>query len=253
MRKIILLAAALAALVAAGPVLASSDMPKPPAQKWEFDGFFGRFDHAALRRGFQVYKDVCASCHSLRLVAYRNLLAIGFTEEQVKEVAAAYQVKDGPNDQGEMFDRPAKLSDRFVPPFPNAQAARVANNGALPPDLSLMVKARKGGADYLYAILTGYKDAPEGFQLNDGMMYNEYFMGHQIAMPQPLSDGQVEYADGTKNDLPQLARDVTAFLAWAAEPELEDRKSMGLKSLIFLVVLTALLYALKRQVWKDVH
>jgi ubiquinol-cytochrome c reductase cytochrome c1 subunit len=224
-----------------------------PKQQWSSDGLFGTFDRGALQRGFQVYNEVCAGCHSLRLVAYRNLIDIGFTEDQVKKIAASKTVKDGPNDQGEMFERPGKPSDRFVMPFPNKQAARAANNGAYPPDLSLMVKARMGSSDYLFGLLTGYKDSPKGVKVPEGMYYNQYYPGHLIAMPSPLSDGSVEYADKTKATVNQMAKDVTAFLAWTAEPEMEDRKRIGIKVLLFLIILTGMLYAIKRKIWSDIH
>jgi ubiquinol-cytochrome c reductase cytochrome c1 subunit len=225
-----------------------------PSEEWSFAGLFGTFDRAQMQRGYQVYKEVCHSCHGLRYIAFRNLQQLGFTPDQVAAIAAEFEVQDGPNDDGDMFMRPAKAADRIPSPFPNDQAARVANNGALPPDLSLIVDARAGGADYILALLVGYRDPPpEGFQLSEGMYYNEYFTGHQIAMPPPLSDGRVEYADGTEATLDQQARDVTAFLAWASEPNLEERKRMGVSVLLFLIVLTGMLYALKRQVWSDVH
>ena len=225
----------------------------PPSQNWSFTGMFGTFDRGALQRGFQVYNEVCAGCHSVRLVAYRNLMDIGFTENQVKKIAAEKDVQDGPNDEGEMFDRPARASDRFVKPFPNENAARAANNGAFPPDLSLMIKARKNGANYLHALMTGYKDPPADKPLPEGMAYNIYFPGKQIAMPAPLSEDGVEYTDKTKATVAQMASDVTTFLAWASEPELEARKRLGVKVLLFLLVLTGLLYAVKRKVWADVH
>ena len=215
---------------------------------------FGTYDRGAQQRGFQIYLEVCAACHSLKLVAYRNLAGIGLNEDQIKAVAAEYEVTDGPNDEGEMYSRPARPSDRFVSPFANDNAARASNNGALPPDLSLMAKARKGGPNYLYALLTGYKEEPpEGVKLNEGMNYNVYFPAHQIAMAPPLSDDAVEYADGTKATSAQMSEDVTVFLNWAAEPELEERKRLGIKVLLFLFVLTAMMYALKRQVWRDQH
>jgi ubiquinol-cytochrome c reductase cytochrome c1 subunit len=236
-----------------GPALASAGA-KPEAHDWSYQGLFGTYDRGALQRGFQVYRELCAACHSLRLVAYRNLAGIGLSEDQIKAVAAEYEVTDGPNDEGEMFTRPARPADRFAKPFANDNAARASNNGALPPDLSLMTKARKGGPDYLYGLLTGYKEEPpEGFTLMEGMQYNLYFPGNQIAMPPPLDDDAVEYTDGTKPTTAQLSEDVTTFLAWAAEPELEERKRMGVKVLLFLIVLTAMLYALKRQVWRDQH
>ncbi|MAF94496.1 MAG: cytochrome c1 [Rhodospirillaceae bacterium] len=248
-------ALALAAALAfpSGDALAAADV-KPEARDWSFQGLFGTYDRGASQRGFQVYREVCAACHSLSLVAYRNLAGIGLSEDQIKAAAAEYEVTDGPNEEGEMFSRPARPSDRFAAPFANDNAARASNNGALPPDLSLMTKARKGGPDYLYALLTGYKEEPpEGVKLMEGMQYNVYFPNHQIAMASPLADDAVEYADGTKPTLAQLSEDVTTFLAWAAEPELEERKRMGVKVLLFLIVLTAMLYALKRQVWRDQH
>ena len=239
-------------LIGSNPALAAGDAVAPPSIKWTFDGLFGSFDRAALRRGFQVYTEVCAACHSLRLVHYRNLTAIGFTEDQVKAIAAEFEVTDGPDAEGEMFDRPARPSDRVVSPFPNDNAARAANNGALPPDLSLVTKSRIGGPDYIYGLMIGYKDEPEGMEMAEGMAYNMFFPGHQIAMPAPLSDEQVEYADGTEATVPQMANDVTAFLVWAAEPELEERKRMGVKVVLFLLLLTGMLFAVKRAVWSNV-
>ena len=247
------LAVAGALALGAGAALASAGQ-KPESRDWSYQGIFGTYDRGALQRGFQIYQEVCAGCHSLRLVAYRNLAAIGLNEDQIKTIAAEFEVVDGPNEEGEMFNRPARPSDRFASPFANANAARAANNGSLPPDLSLMTKARKGGPDYLYALLIGYKEeAPEGVELMEGMYYNSYFPGNQIAMAPPLADDAVEYADGTKATAQQLAEDVTVFLAWAAEPELEERKRLGIKVLLFLIVLTAMLYAVKRQVWSDQH
>jgi ubiquinol-cytochrome c reductase cytochrome c1 subunit len=231
----------------------AADEPAVAHQDWSFDGVFGSFDRGAAQRGFQVYHEICKNCHSLNLVAYRDLEDIGLTVDQVKAIAAQEKVTDGPNDQGEMFQRPGKPSDHFVPPFPNDEAARVANNGALPPDLSLIVKARKGGPDYVYAVLTGFKEPPAGMKMNAGMNYNEAFPGHQIAMPPPLSDDAVTYADGTKATVPQMAHDVVTFLAWTANPELEARHRIGVKVMIYLLVLTGLLFAVKRKVWADVH
>lgn len=252
-RFVIAISAAAALTLGALPVHAAGDAVHPPAQDWSFSGLFGTFDRGALQRGFEVYNGVCAGCHSLRLLAYRNLREIGYSEAQAKAIAASKEVTDGPNDQGEMFQRPGQPSDRFVNPFPNDNAARAANNGAMPPDLSLIVKARKDGANYMYALMTGYKEPPAGTTVPEGMSYNLYFPGHNIAMPAPLSDGVVEYADKTKATVDQMARDVTVFLAWAAEPELEARKRMGVKVILFLLVLTGLLYAIKRKIWADVH
>lgn len=235
------------------PAFAAGDAPKPPAQHWSFDGVFGSFDRASLRRGYIVYKNVCSACHSMHQVAFRHLGAVGFSEAEIKSLASQIEVSDGPNDAGEMFTRPGRPSDKFKAPFPNENAARAANGGAYPPDLSLMIKARKGGADYVHALLTGYTAAPKDAKVPDGMHYNAYFPGHNIAMAAPLSDGGVEYPDGTKATAPQMAKDVATFLAWTAEPELEARKRMGLRVLLFLLVLTGMLYALKRTIWSDVH
>lgn len=236
------------------PLQASAIEETLPKKDWSFNGIFGTFDRGSLQRGLQVYLEVCSSCHSLKLVSYRHLSGIGLSEKQIKEIASEFEVTDGPNEEGEMFERPAKPSDRFVSPFLNDNSARASNNGAMPPDLSLMVKARKGGADYLHALLTGYKEEPPaGVTLGDGMMYNVYYPGNQIAMTAPLEDDVVEYADGTKATTEQLATDVSTFLAWTAEPEMEERKSMGINVLLFLLVMTGLLYALKRQIWADQH
>ncbi|HEX3065156.1 MAG TPA: cytochrome c1 [Candidatus Polarisedimenticolia bacterium] len=254
MRRLALAAAAVALI---GSTLAFSparaqETPALPEVHWSFSGIFGVFDHAQARRGFQVYKEVCSACHSMNLLAYRNLEALGFTEDEVKAIAASVQVPDL-DDNGEVKDRPGKPSDHFQPPFANALAARAANNGALPPDLSVIVKARKGGADYPHALMIGFVEPPAGFKLQNGMNYNEYFPGHQIAMPPPLQDNSVKYADGTQATLDQESQDVAAFLAWAAEPELEQRHETGVKVILFLIVLTALVYAYKRKVWAKVH
>ena len=231
-----------------------------PQQHWSFQGFFGKFDQPQVRRGFEVYRQVCSACHSMNLMSYRNLTQIGFTDDQVKDIAASVQITDGPNDAGDMFDRPGKPSDHFKAPFANEQAARAANNGALPPDMSLLARSRAGkgffnyaGADYIHAILMGYVPAPAGFKLQDGMNYNKYFRGHQIAMPQPLADGAVTFADGSPNDLDHEARDVAAFLSWVGEPNMEARKLTGLKAMLFLVVFTLLFYAAKRKIWAKIH
>jgi ubiquinol-cytochrome c reductase cytochrome c1 subunit len=252
MRVRSLLAAAVLAF-AAGLVADAAEAPKPPAQKWSFDGIFGTYDRAALQRGFQVYKDVCASCHSLNLIRYRDLSWLGFNEDEIKAIALGVQVMDGPNDNGEMFERAGRPADRLKAPYANEKAARAANNGAAPPDLSLMVEARKGGADYTFAILTGYKNPPGGMTMLEGMHYNQYFPGGQIAMAPPLAEGRVDYADKTKASIEQMARDVTTFLAWASEPNLEHRKALGIKVILFLIILSALLYVVKRRVWADLH
>lgn len=236
---------------------AATEAPAPPVRHWSWQGgwnsIFGSFDRAQLQRGLQVYTEICASCHSLHRLAYRDIGALGYSEDAIKAYAANYEVQDGPNDQGEMYTRPARPSDHFVPPFANEQAARVANNGAAPPDLSLIVKARKGGPNYIYALLTGFEDQPpEGFKLFAGMNYNKYFPDHQIAMPPPLFEGGVEYADGTQATVEQMAMDVTAFLAWASEPELEQRRAMGIGVMVALGILLVMVIAVKRRVWSDV-
>ncbi|HAI30645.1 cytochrome c1 [Thalassospira sp. UBA6510] len=257
MRKFALTAIAAAFAVTAftgGAAKAAGDAPVPEAQDWSWQGLFGTYDRAQLQRGFQVYKNVCAGCHSLRFIAFRNLEGIGFNEDQIKAIAAEYDIEDGPNDDGDMFTRPGIPADYFPSPFPNEKAAAASNGGAVPPDLSLMNKARVNGPDYVFGLLTGYEEeAPEGFDLADGKYYNHYFPGHQIAMAPPLYDEAVEYTDGTPMTLEQHARDVTAFLNWTAQPELEARKALGMKVILFLIVFTAMLYAVKRKIWRDVE
>jgi ubiquinol-cytochrome c reductase cytochrome c1 subunit len=244
---------ALSIAASLAPSLARAEEAALPEVHWSFEGVFGTFDRAAARRGFQVYKEVCSVCHSMNLLHYRNLEALGFSQDEVKAIAASFQVPGEPDDNGDVKDRPAKPSDAFKAPFPNPQAARAANNGALPPDLSVITKARKGGATYVHAILMGYGEPPADLKMADGMNYNKYFTGHQIAMPAPLQDNSVTYADGTAAPLDREATDVATFLAWAAEPELEERHFIGIKTILFLIVLSALLYAVKRKVWAKVH
>ena len=233
---------------------AAGDAADIPGQDWQHEGVFGSFDRGSLQRGFQVFQEVCAACHSLQYIAFRNLVEIGFTADEAKAIAAEYEVEDGPDDEGEMFFRAARLADYWPSPFANDNEARASNGGALPPDLSLIVKAREGGPDYIYALMTGYEEeAPEEMELADGMSFNHFFRGQQIAMPEPLYDEAVEYVDGTPATLDQHARDVTAFLAWTAEPELEERKQTGLKVLIFVFVLTAVLFVIYRRVWARLH
>ncbi len=228
--------------------------PHAPAGGWPQAGVFGTYDRAALQRGFQVYKQVCSTCHSMKLLSYRNLTDLGFNENEVKAIAADYQVTDGPNDAGDMFQRPGRPSDAFVSPFANDKAARASNNGALPPDLSLIVKARHGGESYVYSLLTGFGQTPAADEkIAAGMNYNPYFPGHQIAMPAPLVDGAVTYADGTNATVEQEARDVAQFLTWAAEPKMEARKQMGVRVILFLVILAVVMYFLKRSIWKKLH
>ncbi|HEX6102045.1 MAG TPA: cytochrome c1 [Alphaproteobacteria bacterium] len=244
------LAAAL--LMAAGTALAAESEIELPERHWSFDGLFGTFERDDVRRGYEVYRNVCAGCHGLTLIRYRELAALGYSEDEIKALAAEQTYTDGPNDQGEMFERPGLPSDAFKAPFPNEQAARVANNGAYPPDLSLLVEARAGGANHVYGVLIGYEEPPADFPLKEGQYYNKYFPGHVIAMPPPLSDGAVTYPEGVEATVPQMAADVTSFLAWTAEPTLEARKRMGVKSVLFLIVFTGLLYAVKRKIWLGV-
>ncbi len=248
---------------------------KPEVHPWSFAGVFGRYDNAQLRRGFKVYKEVCSTCHSIKMLAFRNLGQPGgpeFTETEVAALAASYKVKDGPNDSGEYYDRPARPSDRFPPPFANEQAARAAMSGAYPPDMSVLVKARgygrgfptflfdalpgfayqEHGADYVASLLKGYSEAPHDMKIPDGQYYNAYMPGSRIGMPPPLSDGAVTYDDGAPQTVDQYAKDVTAFLMWVAEPHLEARKRIGLGVVSFLIVFAGLLYFTKRKIWSNV-
>ena len=223
-----------------------------PKLDWSFLGLTGTFDRASQQRGLQVYKEVCSGCHGLRLLAYRNLKAIGYNDDEIKAFASENSV-DSFNDDGEVVEREARPSDKFVSPYPNEQAARAANGGAYPPDLSLIIKARSDGANYLHALLTGYVDAPAEQKVPDGMYFNKYYPGKLIGMPQPLYEDGVEYADGTKATPYQMAKDVTAFLAWAAEPEMEDRKRLGISVILFLLVLTILSYLAMKQIWAPIR
>ena len=222
-----------------------------PKLDWSFLGLTGTFDRASQQRGLQVYKEVCSGCHGLRLLAYRNLKAIGYNDDEIKAFASENSV-DSFNDDGEVVEREARPSDKFVSPYPNEQAARAANGGAYPPDLSLIIKARSDGANYLHALLTGYVDAPAEQKVPDGMYFNKYYPGKLIGMPQPLYEDGVEYADGTKATPDQMAKDVTAFLAWASEPEMEDRKRLGISVILFLLVLTILSYLAMKQIWAPI-
>jgi len=219
---------------------------------WSFDGVFGTFDRASLQRGYQVYQEVCAGCHSVQHLSYRNLSEKGgpeFSAEEAKAIAAQFEVTDGPNEDGEMFTRPGRLSDKFIKPFPNVKAAAAANGGAYPPDMSVLAKARKGGADYIYSLLMGYEEAPAGYDLDDGVYYNKYMPGQKIKMAEPISDGAVEYADGTETTKAQIAKDVTAFLVWSADPHLEARHKMGFKVFFYLIILLTMVYLSKQTVW----
>lgn len=242
-------------LCLAAPANAAGEAPEIEGQNWSFNGFFGRFDRGSLQRGFQVYKEVCSSCHGMNLLFYRNLGQPGgpeFSEAQVKAIAAEDEVQDGPDDEGDMFERSALPKDRFKEPFANENQARASNGGAYPPDLSVIAKARPKGPDYLYALLTGYVDAPAGVEVPDGMNYNRAFPGHLLAMAAPLSDDAVEYGDGTQATIAQMARDVTQFMMWAAEPTLEERKRIGFQVMIYLLILAGLMYFTTKKLWSRV-
>jgi len=221
----------------------------PPQYPWSHKGLLDSFDHASIRRGYQVYKEVCAACHSLDRIAWRNLVGVSHTSDEAKAMAAEVEYPDGPNNEGEMFQRPGKLSDYLPAPYPNEEAARASNGGALPPDLSLMVKARHGGVDYIFSLLTGYVDPPAGVEVREGLNYNPYFPGGAIAMARTLFDGVVEYEDGTPATSSQMAKDVVTFLAWASEPEHDDRKKIGLQAVILLSGMTAVSLYVKRFKW----
>lgn len=250
---------------------ASYPIKKPEEQSWSFSGIFGTYDKAQLQRGLKVYTEVCAACHSMSLLSYRNLADLGYTDQQIRNYAAEYEVTDGPNEDGEMFERAALPTDRFKGPYANDKEAASANNGALPPDLSLIAKARapergfptfifdiftmyaENGPDYIYSLLMGYQDPPEGKEVQDGLYYNPYFSaGTALAMSAPLSDDMVDYDDGTPTTMQQHAKDVTAFLAWSSDPKLGERKQRGFIVLIFLLVFAGLLYFTKKKVWSDV-
>ena len=223
---------------------------------WSFKGVAGKFDRSSLQRGYQVYTEVCASCHSMNLLSYRNLGENGgpeFSIDQVKAIASAAEVMDGPDSQGEMFTRPGRPSDKFVSPYPNVEAATAANGGAYPPDMSVLVKARKGGSNYIYSVLMGYEDPPVGFQLDDGVYYNKYMHGNKIKMSNPLSEGIVDYADGTNASEEQMAKDVTTFLTWAAEPHLEQRHKLGFRAIIYLFIITILVYFSMKKLWSRIE
>ncbi len=264
------------ALAVASPALAAGAVTVEfEQQTWSFSGIFGQFDRAQLQRGFQVYKEVCSSCHSMELMSYRNLMQPGgpeFSEEQVRAIAAQYEVTDGPNDQGEMFNRPARLSDRFKSPFPNKEAAAVANNGKAPPDLSVIAKARtiyrgfpnfltdavtlyqETGPDYLYAFLTRYGTDEDNAHHKCDIAWNAVYhgTGSCVAMPNVVMDDVVTYQDGTPATKSQIAKDVTAFLMWTAEPKLEERKQLGFNALMFMIIFASLLYFTTKKLWRDI-
>ena len=232
---------------------AESSTNSLPQHEWSFEGITGTFDRGALQRGYQVYSEVCSGCHSMKLLYYRDLIDIGFSEDQVKAIASEFTVIDGPNDEGEMFERDARPADRFVSPYLNDNEARANNNGAYPPDLSVITKAKKDGANYIYNLLLGYKDPPADMEVGEGMYYNIYMEGNQIAMPQPIYDESVDYADGTNNSAEQIAEDLVVFLTWAAEPELEVRKNLGIKVILFFIVLGFVIFLAKNHLWREVH
>jgi ubiquinol-cytochrome c reductase cytochrome c1 subunit len=259
LKKFVTGTVAVAALGCGALAVAAETSPKLEENHWHFTGPFGTYDRAAAQRGYQVYKEVCSACHSLNMLSYRNLQDLGLTENQVKGLIAEIQVPDL-GDDGAAIDRPARPSDHFKKPFANDLAAAAANGGKAPPDLSVIVKAREGGADYVYSLLKGYvpfdKLTPEQIKetsVTKDDNYNKYFAGHRIAMPPPLADDKVQYADGTKATLDQEAKDIVEFLAWASEPHLEDRNRTGVRVILFLIALAGLMYAVKRQVWADKH
>lgn len=277
--KLALIGCAASLLMTASGAFAASDAPEIERQKWSFAGFTGQFDRNQLQRGFQIYKGVCAACHGIKRVAFRNLAEPGgpqFPEDAVKALAAEYQIDDGPDDDGKMFKRPGRLADRFPSPYANDKEARAANNSALPPDLSVMARARnvetlapwyihpflmlkdiaigyqEGGADYIYALMTGYKTAPSDMKMVEGMNYNAAFPGHQIAMVAPLSDGAVPYTDGTPQTLDNYARDIAAFLSWTADPHHDQRKRLGWQVMLYLLITALLFFIAKRRIWAGV-
>lgn len=225
---------------------------KIPSQTWSFEGPFGTYDKASMQRGYKVYREVCANCHSMKKLHFRNLEALGYNEAQIKNIAKEYTYTDGPNEEGEMYERPGMPSDPFKSPYANDNAAKYAWK-AMPWDLSLMAKARKNGPNYIYALLTGYEQSPHGETLTEGQHWNKYYPGHKLMMAPPLSDGQVAYEDGSPQTVDQYARDVVHFLTWAAEPHMEERKSTGMKVIMFLIVFAGIMYAVKRKIWAHLH
>ena len=256
MKKILKSICFVAIFITAGLESIAAEQPhKLLNPEWSFKGFFGKFDRGSLQRGYQVYTEVCASCHSLKYLSYRNLSEPGgpeFSEEQAKAIAAQFEVSDGPNADGDMFTRSAKLSDQFVMPYRNEEA-KALNGGAYPPDFSVLVKARSGGASYIYSVLLGYEDPPNDITLDDGVYYNKYMYGNKIKMPKPLSNDLVIYNDGTSATEEQMAKDVVTFLTWAAEPHLEARYKLGFKAISYLIILTILVYFSMKKVWSRIE
>ena len=249
----ILAAAAVGLVLLAGAARAEEHLPPFKKVDWSFAGPFGTYDRASAQRGFQVWNEVCSSCHSMKLMSYRNLAGIGLSDGQIRAVAASKTVPGDLNDQGEPTTRPGLPSDHFASPYPNEKASRAANNGAYPPDHSLIVNAREDGANYINSLLQGYVDPPAGVKVPDGLYYNKWFLGHQIHMPAPLQDNSVTYADGTKATLAQESKDVTTFLYYASNPHMEERKHLGVRMVGFFALMVGLTYAVKKSVWSDVH
>ena len=256
MRKILLILSTILISISITHKINSAEKVDLMKTNWTFKGPLGKFDRASLQRGYQVYTEVCAACHSMKYLSYRNLMEKGgpeFSEAQTKAIAASFEVNDGPNADGEMFTRPARLSDKFPMPYPNDKAAQAANGGAYPPDMSVLAKARKGGVDYLYSVLLGYEDPPQGVNLDEGVYYNKFMYGNKIKMPKPLEDDLIEYGDGTPATEEQMAKDVVAFLMWSAEPHLEARHKMGFRAIIYLTILTILVYFSMKKIWSRVE
>ncbi len=256
MKKILLILSTILISISTTHKINSAEKVDLLKTEWTFKGPLGKFDRASLQRGYQVYTEVCAACHSMKYLSYRNLMEKGgpeFSEAQTKAIAANFEVNDGPNADGEMFTRPARLSDKFPMPYPNDKAAQAANGGAYPPDMSVLAKARKGGVDYLYSVLLGYEDPPQGVNLDEGVYYNKFMYGNKIKMPKPLEDDLIEYGDGTPATEEQMAKDVVAFLMWSAEPHLEARHKMGFRAIIYLTILTILVYFSMKKIWSRVE
>ena len=256
MRKVLIISLAILLSLSIQLKINSAEKVELMKTDWTFKGLLGKFDRASLQRGYQVYTEVCAACHSMKYISYRNLMEKGgpeFSEVQVKAIAASFDVTDGPNADGEMFSRPARLSDKFPMPYPNEKAAQAANGGAYPPDMSVLAKARKGGVDYLYSVLLGYDDPPAGVTLDEGVYYNKFMYGNKIKMPKVLEDDLIEYSDGTPVTEEQMAKDVVTFLMWSAEPHLETRHKMGFRAIIYLIILTVLVYFSMKKIWSRIE
>ena len=256
MRKVLIISLAIILSLSIQLKINSAEKVELMKTDWTFKGLLGKFDRASLQRGYQVYTEVCAACHSMKYISYRNLMEKGgpeFSEAQVKAIAASFDVTDGPNADGEMFSRPARLSDKFPMPYPNEKAAQAANGGAYPPDMSVLAKARKGGVDYLYSVLLGYEDPPAGVTLDEGVYYNKFMYGNKIKMPKVLEDDLIEYSDGTPVTEEQMAKDVVTFLMWSAEPHLETRHKMGFRAIIYLIILTVLVYFSMKKIWSRIE